>query len=108
MVFGVISFGDVLNVVFYIFMGIILLILIGALMFRYRLNRLRKEAQRQAAGGAAYGTYSRGSRSRSGRREGEVTLERTEVTRARVVRSDIGDYVEYEEIEEEIKEEKTE
>jgi hypothetical protein len=30
-----------------------------------------------------------------------VTVERTEVSRAKVVRSDIGDYVEYEEIKEE-------
>ncbi len=108
MVFGVISFGDVLNVVLYIFMGIIVLVLIGVLMFRYRLHRLRKEAERQGVGGdgnhsGAYGGFGRGAngRSRSARRpEGEVTVERTEASRTKVVSSDIGSYVEYEEIKE--------
>ncbi len=107
MVFGVISFGDVLSVVFYIFMGIVLLVLIGVLLFGHRLNRLRREAQRQEAGGGSYGRYGRGdgSRSRYARRpEGEVTVEGTEISRTKVVSSDIGSYVEYEEI----KEEKTE
>ena len=110
MVFGVISLGDVLSVVFYIFMGILLLILIGVLTFRHRINRLRKEAERQAAEGqhtggyAAGGAYARGGR-RERRPEGEVTVERTAASRDKVVSNEIGSYVEYEEIE--IEEEET-
>lgn len=102
LLFGVISFGDVLNVIFYIIMGIILLILISVIVFRVRMRRIRREMEDRAAG---FGQYQQSGRERSGRRtrqDGEVTVERTAASKAKVVRNEVGDYVEYEEIDEEI------
>lgn len=100
MIFGVVSLGDVLGFIFYIFMGIILLGLILLLVFRYRINRARRRMYEQAQGGAntQSGSYRRGTRERTP--EGEVTVNRTRTT-TKVVSNDVGSYVEYEEIEEE-------
>lgn len=97
MIFGVFSLGDVLGFIFYVFMGIILLGLILILVFRYRLGRIRRQINEQQ------GTQGSGYRNRtdsSKRPEGEVTVKRTSSS-AKVVNNDVGNYVEYEEIEEE-------
>lgn len=101
LIFGVISFGDVLNVIFYIFMGIFLLVLAGVLFFRYRMGRIRREMERQAAQGGGYRRTSGSSAADNGRSrpEGEVTVKQTRTTKK--VNTQVGDYVEYEEIDEE-------
>ena len=107
MIFGVISFGDILSVVFYIIMGILLLVLVGVLYFRYRMNRVRREMERQArqAGGGYYnpfgGSQQSGAQERKTRQEGEVTVKRTSSSSTKRVSNQVGDYVEYEEIDEE-------
>ncbi len=101
LLFGLISVGDVLSAVFYIIMGIVLLIIIGLLVFRYRMNRLRRDMEQR---GEQYRTYTWGSGTRSARREkrdGEVTVQQTGSSRKKVVSNQVGDYVEYEEIREE-------
>ena len=102
-IFGVISFGDVLSVIFYIFMGILLLVLIGVLMFRYRMRRIRREMERQASkGGASYRTSGNRSREQGQRPEGEITVKQTQSRNStKKVSSQVGDYVEYEEVDEE-------
>ncbi|HIW97183.1 MAG TPA: DUF4834 domain-containing protein [Candidatus Tidjanibacter gallistercoris] len=105
--FGLVSIGDVLSVAFYIIMGFLALILIGILVFRYRMNRLRREME---AGGETFRTYTWGSpRTRTQRKkDGEVTVQHTETSSHKVVSSEVGDYVEYEEIREERSESRTE
>lgn len=102
LVFGVISLGDVLSVLFYIVMGIAILVLLGFLVLRYRILRIRREMERQGGDpNASYraGNRPRASRDSQNRREGEVTVERTKVSVSKKTRNEVGDYVEYEEIE---------
>lgn len=103
MLFGIVSFGDVVSVVFYIFMAILILVLTGVLFFRWRINRIKREVQKQAKNAQSqYRNYQSGSgRGQQKRPDGEITVQRTAASRTRVVRNDIGSYVEYEEIEEE-------
>lgn len=103
LVFGVISFGDVLNVIFYIFMGIVILVLLGVLFFRYRINRLRREMENQGAAGSS---RSRRRSSTGEKPDGEVTVEHTTASQTKVVNTKVGEYVEYEDIEEITEEEK--
>ena len=55
--FGLVSIGDILSVAFYIVMGFIALVLIGILIFRYRMNRLRRQMEEQ---GETFRTYTWG------------------------------------------------
>lgn len=95
MIFGVISLGDVLGFIFYIFMGIILLIIILILVGRLRINKIRRQMYRQQ--GNTGGRYRDGRKDAGRRPEGEVTVKRTSAS-AKVVSNDVGSYVEYEEI----------
>ncbi|MFR7708453.1 MAG: hypothetical protein ACLUZZ_05130 [Alistipes inops] len=54
--FGLVSIGDILSVAFYIVMGFIALVLIGILIFRYRMNRLRRQMEERRT----FRTYTRG------------------------------------------------
>lgn len=103
MIFGVISLGDVVGFIFYVFMGIIILALILLLVFRYRINRVRREMYQQQGGdprGENYRSARRGTHERA--QEGEVIIKQTTSKSSKVVNNDVGSYVEYEEIDEEI------
>ncbi len=102
MLLGVFSFGDVLGFIFYIFMGILVLGIILILIFRFRINRVRRQMYEQQQAGNPAGSNPnarRGARER--RPEGEVTVNRTSSSTTKVVRNDVGSYVEYEEYTEE-------
>ena len=105
MIFGVISFGDVVGFIFYVFMGIIVLALILILVFRYRINRVRRQMYQQQ-GGDPQGEYRRSARRGTHERtpEGEVTIKQASSKTTKVVNSDVGRYVEYEEVSEETRE----
>ena len=96
MLFGLISVGDVLSLVFYIILGIVILGIIGVLAFRYKMNRLRRQMEEN---GETFRGYSWGSgHARQEKRDGEVTIQRTQAVEEKKVSSSVGDYVEYEDI----------
>lgn len=101
LLFGLVSIGDILSVAFYIIMGFLALIIIAFLIFRYRINRIRR---RMEENGEEYRTYrwgNMGSRPRTqGKSEGDVTVERTPSSYKKKVSNEVGEYVEYEDIRE--------
>lgn len=97
--FGIISVGDVLSVFFYIIIGVVALVLIASIAFRLYIARVRRKMEE---GGSSY-TYSWGStRPREDKKkDGDVTVQHAEVaSNAKVVSNRVGDYVEFEEVEE--------
>lgn len=98
LIFGVISFGDVLSVIFYIFLGIVFLIVLGIVLFRFRLRRIRREMEQGMRSGAGQRTSARSRQ--SAKSEGDVTIEQTRTSKNKTVNSQVGDYVDYEDIEE--------
>lgn len=105
LVFGLISVGDVLSAVFYVLLGIAVLILAGLLFLQYKLRRIRRQMEQN---GESARSYSWGSRSsRQPRQDGEVTVQQTRTATEKVVSNQVGDYVEYEDIREERTEETT-
>lgn len=105
LVFGLISVGDVLSAVFYVLLGIAVLILAGLLFLQYKLRRIRRQMEQN---GESDRSYSWGSRSsRQPRQDGEVTVHQTRTATEKVVSNQVGDYVEYEDIREERTEETT-
>lgn len=104
MLFGLISIGDVISVVFYIIAGFAVLIIAAVLFFRYKMGRLRKQMEQDGQTYRGY-TWGAGSRAREEKTEdGEVTVQQTETSKTKAVRSEVGDYVEYEEVAEDQKE----
>lgn len=101
MLLGVVSFGDVLGFIFYIFMGILVLGIILILVFRIRMNRIRRQMYEQQGGNPAGNTQNARRGTRERRPEGEVTVNRTSSSSTKVVNNDVGSYVEYEEFTEE-------
>lgn len=101
MLLGVFSFGDVLGFIFYIFMGILVLGIILILIFRFRINRVRRQMYEQQAGNPAGSNPNARRGTRERRPEGEVTVNRTSSSTTKVVSNDVGSYVEYEEYTEE-------
>ena len=103
MLFGLVSIGDVLNVVFYILMGFLVILLLGILAFRYYVYRMRR---RMEENGETFRTYTwgtgrnRGNYENGSKRDGEVTIKSTG-RKEKMVSREVGDYVEYEEIREE-------
>ena len=90
--------------VLYIFLGTVLLCVLLALLFRWRLYRLRRDMEGQFRGFGEGGDPFSGAgdpfaRRRSAR-EGEVKVHRTADAPDKRVASDVGDYVEFEETKE--------
>lgn len=98
LMFGLVSLGDIFSLALYIILGIVLLALAGAIFFRLRVNRLRRQMEET---GETYRSYSWNStRSpREEKRDGEVTVQQTS-SREKVVNREVGDYVEYEDVDE--------
>lgn len=110
LIFGLVSVGDILSVAFYIIMGFLILILIAFLIFRYRINRIRRQMEED---GEQYRSYrwgnTGGSRQRSQKKhEGDVTVERTRSSYEKRVSNKVGEYVEYEDIKEDTTQEDSE
>ena len=98
--FGLVSIGDILSVAFYIVMGFI-----AILIFRYRMNRLRRQMEEQ---GETFRTYTWGGGRNQKKKDGEITVQQTETSSKKVVSNEVGDYVEYEDIREETSESRRE
>lgn len=98
--FGLVSVGDVLSVVFYILLGIAVLVLAGVLFLQYKLNRIRRQMEQNGQSSRIYTWGSRAERQQT-KQDGEVTVQQTRAAAEKVVSNQVGDYVEYEDIHEE-------
>lgn len=89
-----------LTVLFFIVVGFYLLGLLGKLLLTYWIRKKQREFAEGGGGFSRTYTWSSGRRQASRPRpEGDISVQRTEAARGRVNRS-VGDYVEYEEVEE--------
>lgn len=84
--------------ILYFLLGLVVLATILALVFRWRINKVRRQMEEQFGGGfEGFGSpFGSGSRPRSGR-EGEVKVYKTSETPEKRVSKNVGDYVEFEE-----------
>lgn len=90
--------------IMYMFMGLLVLILVGILLFRWHMNKIRRQMEEQfGAGGGPQGGFWQG-RNASGPsdgprrgREGEVHVHRTSEAPEKRVSKDVGDYIDFEE-----------
>lgn len=100
-------FESVLTFIFFFVVSVWLLSKIGGwLLRRWVLKKQREmEAQFGGAAGSGHGR-SRGVGTRNKRAEGEVSVEHTSPVEKRVNKS-VGDYVDFEEVEETVTEETT-
>lgn len=95
--------------ILYFILGLLLLTVFGAFMFRWRLRKLQREMEQQFGGqagpdasnpfgaGSPFGNTRRGPSSH----EGEVKVHKTAATPEKRVADHVGDYVEFEETKEE-------
>ncbi len=86
------------NFIFYVMLTILLLGVVFVLLFRYRINRLRREMKQQDGFSQegrrrSYTWYSR-------RDEGDVKVYKTPETPEKRINDSVGEYVEFEEVEE--------
>ena len=81
--------------VLYLFMGLFLIVCILALLFRWRLLRVRRDMEKEFGRGFGSRDADPFARRRPGRKTAEAPEKR--------VSSDVGDYVEFEETKEENK-----
>lgn len=92
------------NFILYFMLTILFLIAVAVLVFRYRINRLRREMEQQggfAQDGAQRRTYTWRS---AQRREGDVKVYKTSETPEKRVNDSVGEYVEFEEVKSDKKE----
>lgn len=88
--------------ILYFIMGLILLILVLMLAFRWRLYRARKQMEEQFGSGfdprqGGFGSpFAAGDEPRGGR-EGEVRVHKTPGAPEKRVSKDVGDYIDFEE-----------
>ena len=88
--------------VLYLFMGLFLIVCILALLFRWRLLRVRRDMEKEFGRGFGSRDADPFARRRPGR-EGEVQVRKAADAPEKRVSSDVGDYVEFEETKEENK-----
>ena len=87
------------NFIFYLMLTILLLGVVFVLLFRYRIDKLRREMEQQGGftqEGAHRRTYTHYSR----RREGDVKVYKTSDAPEKRINDSVGEYVEFEEVEE--------
>ena len=87
------------NFIFYVMLTILLLGVVFVLLFRYRVNKLRREMGQQGGfsqEGPRRRTYTWYSR----RDEGDLKVYKTSDTPEKRINDSVGEYVEFEEVEE--------
>ncbi len=101
-------FFGALQVIFYIVAGIVILLMILSLIFKAKIRRLQRDMEEQMGGGAgesqgsnqAYGSFFGGqSRARS-QSDDDVKIYQQSGAGEKKVSEDVGDYVDFEEVEE--------
>ena len=93
LMFGVISLGDVLNMVAYLILGAVVLVVVGVLVFRYRIRRLRKHFQQNSSNS----TYNNSTYNPHSPHMDNFSFSDNSSLHKNVSK-DIGEYVEYEDI----------
>ena len=88
--------------ILYFIMGLILLILVLMLAFRWRLYRARKQMEEQFGSGfdprqGGFGSPLAAGNEPRGGREGEVRVHKTPGAPEKRVSKDVGDYIDFEE-----------
>ena len=89
--------------ILYFIMGLILLIVVLMLLFRWRIYKMRRQMEEQFGRGGfdprqgGFGSSFTQEEPRHGRREGEVRVHRTSDAPEKRVSSDVGDYIDFEE-----------
>lgn len=108
LLFGVINLGDIFSVIGYIIGGTLLLVLIGGLAIRYKFLKMQRQAEEQGQTNQNSRTYNwqfgGASQERKRSDEGEVKIKRTPIQNSKRVDDNIGDYVDFEELKENTKE----
>ncbi len=88
-------------VILYLIMGLLVLILVGMLLLRWHMNKVRRQMEEQfGADGRSQRGFWQEPRDGGGRRsdrEGEVHVYRTPETPEKRVSKDVGDYIDFEE-----------
>lgn len=85
----------VLKIIFYIVLAFWLLGLLGRVALRYLLYRAKK------SGGAYYTTYSwGGTKQRKEPHNGDVDIDTSKIKNNKKINSNVGEYVDYEEVKE--------
>ncbi len=96
-------FAGAMRVIFYIVIGIVLLLLILGLIFRVKIRKIQNDMYNsmggaQNQGGAYNGGYQRTKSEK--RDEGDVKIFKQRGVGEKKISGDVGDYVDFEEIEE--------
>lgn len=87
-------------IILYFVMGLLVLILVGMLLLRWHMNRVRRQMEEQFGAGPRQGGFWQNARTsgrQSSAREGEVHVHRTSQTPEKRVSEDVGDYIDFEE-----------
>lgn len=110
LLFGVVSLGDIFNLIFIVIGGLLLLVVIGVVAFRIYINRLRKKAESGQGGSHTFfWTNRQGYGAQSSRRqgntskEGDVKIKMTAQPKEKKVSDKVGDYVDFEVVDEDKK-----
>lgn len=90
----------------YFILGIVVLVLVLAVLFRWKINKMRRQMEEQLRSGgfgpqgsaSPFGAHGRQSNQQ--RREGDIKVHKTTETPEKRVAKDVGDYVEFEETKE--------
>ncbi|MFI3301970.1 MAG: DUF4834 family protein [Rikenellaceae bacterium] len=83
-----------MKVVFFIVIGIIILLFILGLVFRAKIKNMQKRMEEQMRDGG-HGTYQDHT---TQEKEGDVKIYDTPNTKKKRVRDDVGEYIDFEEI----------
>ncbi|MFI3333138.1 MAG: DUF4834 family protein [Rikenellaceae bacterium] len=101
-------FMGAMRVIFYIIIGVVVLMLILGLIFRVKIRKIQNDMYnnmsgggRQAQGGSYSGSYQRTTRTTHTKSdEGDVKIFKQQGVGEKKISGDVGDYVEFEEIDE--------
>ncbi len=101
-------FMGAMRVIFYIVIGVVLLLLILGIIFRAKIRRLQRDMEQQMGGTAgnqsrSWGGFYSGEQGRNTSRkqaEGDVKIFKTNGAGEKKVSKDVGDYVDFEEVKE--------
>ncbi|MFI3277703.1 MAG: DUF4834 family protein [Rikenellaceae bacterium] len=91
-----------MKLVAFIILGLIILLFILGLIFRVKIQRLRKNMEDQMHGGGGFGGYQQQNTytRKTTKEEGDVKIFVTRNQEQKRVKDDIGDYVDFEDIKE--------
>lgn len=88
-------------IILYFVMGLLVFVLVGILLLRWHMNRVRRQMEERFGAGqhrqGGFWQNTRASGRQSSAREGEVHVHRTSQTPEKRVSESVGDYIDFEE-----------